>query len=77
MVKYRVVVNWNLCIADGVCYALCPQVFEVGPDGKAQIVEKFRGSNPWEGYVPEELKLCVEQASDACPSNAITIEKIE
>ncbi|MEM1831045.1 MAG: ferredoxin, partial [Desulfurococcaceae archaeon] len=42
----KVKVNWDLCIADGVCYALCPQVFEAGPDGKAQIVKEFRGGQP-------------------------------
>ncbi|MFN3268296.1 MAG: ferredoxin, partial [Zestosphaera sp.] len=38
----KVKVDWNLCIADGVCYALCPQVFEAGPDGKSQIVKEYR-----------------------------------
>jgi len=71
----KVKVDWNLCIADGVCYALCPQVFEAGPDGKSQIVKEFRGSDVTEGVVPDELADCVEQARTACPVGAILVEK--
>ena len=73
----KVTVSWDKCIADGVCYALCPQVFEAGPDGKSQIVDKYRGSEPWIGLVPDDLKDCVEQARMACPVAAITVEKVE
>jgi ferredoxin len=68
-------VDWNLCIADGVCYALCPQVFEAGPDGKSQIVKEYRGSDVTEGVVPDNLSDCVEQAKTACPVGAISVEK--
>ncbi|MEM2055741.1 MAG: ferredoxin [Sulfolobales archaeon] len=70
----KVKVNWDLCIADGVCYALCPQVFEAGPDGKAQIVKEFRGGQPNEGKIPEDLKDCAEQSRVACPVGAISLE---
>lgn len=70
----KVKVNWDLCIADGVCYALCPQVFEAGPDGKAQIVKEFRGKVPNEGTVPDDLKDCADQARTACPVGAISFE---
>jgi len=75
MAKLKVKVDWDLCISDGVCYALCPQVFEAGPDGKSQIVEQYRGANPWEGEVPDDLEDCVEQARTACPTGAIIVEK--
>lgn len=71
----KVKVDWNLCIADGVCYALCPQVFEAGPDGKSQIVKEYRGSDVTEGVVPDNLSDCVEQAKTACPVGAISVEK--
>jgi ferredoxin len=71
----KVKVDWNLCIADGVCYALCPQVFEAGPDGKSQIVKEYRGSDVTEGVVPDDLSDCVEQAKTACPVGAISVEK--
>ncbi|MGC8975685.1 MAG: ferredoxin [Thermoprotei archaeon] len=71
----KVKVDWNLCIADGVCYALCPQVFEAGPDGKSQIVKEYRGNEVTEGTVPDDLSDCVEQAKTACPVGAISVEK--
>ena len=77
MGKLKVVVDWDTCIADGVCYALCPQVFEAGPDGKSQIVEEYRGDKPHEGFVPEDLADCVDQAKTACPTGAISVEKVE
>ncbi|MCD6279002.1 MAG: ferredoxin [Desulfurococcales archaeon] len=77
MVRLKVTVDWDTCISDGVCYALCPQVFEAGPDGKSQIVKEYRGSQPWEGVIPSELKDCVEQAKVACPVSAIKVEEVE
>jgi ferredoxin len=70
----KVKINLDLCIADGVCYALCPQVFEAGPDGKSQIVKEFRGKAPNEGTIPDNLKDCAEQARVACPVGAISFE---
>ncbi len=77
MGKLKVSINWDTCIADGVCYALCPQVFEAGPDGKAQIVEQYRKGEVTVGEVPDDLADCVEQARTACPTGSITVEKIE
>ncbi|MCS7098996.1 MAG: ferredoxin [Sulfolobales archaeon] len=71
---FKVRINWDLCIADGVCYALCPQVYEAGPDGKPQIVKEYRGSQPFEGTIPDELKDCADQGRIACPVGAISIE---
>ncbi|MCX8185391.1 MAG: ferredoxin [Sulfolobales archaeon] len=71
---FKVKINWDLCIADGVCYALCPQVFEAGPDGKAQVVKEYRGKQPFEGTVPDNLKDCADQGRVACPVGAISFE---
>lgn len=71
----KVKVDWGLCIADGVCYALCPQAFEAGPDGKCQVVKEYRGGEVTEGVVPDDLADCVEQSRTACPVGAILVEK--
>ncbi len=64
------------CISDGVCIALCPDVFEWGEDGKSAIAEKYRvGGNIGEGEVPDELFDCVKQAADSCPVQIIIVEK--
>ena len=70
----KVKVNQEACIGCGVCVSMCPDVFELSPEGKSQIVEKFRGASPAEGEIPEDLRSCVEGAADNCPVKAITIE---
>ena len=64
------------CISDGVCIAICPDVFEWGEDGKATIVEQFRvGGNIAEGEIPADLLDCVKQAAESCPANIIHVEE--
>jgi ferredoxin len=73
MAKIKVSVNQDTCIACGVCYSLCPQVFEAGKDGKSQIVSQYSvGGNVTQGEVDESLKDCVESAKNSCPTFSIT-----
>ncbi len=75
MVKVRIDPRDN-CISDGVCIALCPDVFEWGDDGKSAIVAQFRvNDNIAEGNVPDDLKDCVKQAADSCPVQIIHVEE--
>ena len=57
------VVNKDLCIGCGSCTALCSQTFNMGADGKSEVV------NP-QGNSQEEIK----QAVDSCPVQAISLE---
>ena len=79
--KYKVSVDRSLCIACGIAPSLCPQVFEPGEDnGKTRIVGKYSEENSEDtsvGVIPKELYVCVEQAAEACPVQAITIEGIK
>lgn len=75
MVKVKIDPREN-CISDGVCIALCPDVFEWGDDGKSQIVAQYRVNDDIaEGNVPDDLKDCVKQAADSCPVQIIHIEE--
>ncbi len=57
------VVDHGLCIGCGACAALCPEVFEIGPDGKSHVKN------------PDACNTCnCEQARDTCPVGAITLE---
>ncbi len=58
----RVTVDHDLCIGDGVCEAICPQVFVLRDDGLAYVIE-----DP----VSEDLSSEVEEAMDACPTECI------
>ncbi|HDJ27050.1 MAG: ferredoxin [Thermoplasmata archaeon] len=77
--KLRVWIDRDQCIADQVCAALCPQVFEMADDGLSSIVAQYRKdpNNLAEGIVPIELKDCVAQAVDSCPVQIIHMEEIE
>ncbi len=54
-------VDEETCIGCGVCESICPDVFKMNDDGKAEVVK------------PEGAD-CAQEAADACPTGAITIE---
>ena len=70
----KVKIDQGKCIACGLCYGMCPEVFEAGDEGKSQLVEKYRTSSKVEGEVPDSLRNCVEDAKNGCPVGAIEIE---
>ncbi len=53
------VVDPNLCISCGVCVSLCPQVFEMGNDGKSHVI----GEGDYQA------------AMEACPVEAISTDE--
>jgi ferredoxin len=55
-------VDAGKCIGCGACAALCPDVFEMGSDGKSHI--KDTGACD---------KCDCKQAASACPVQAITV----
>jgi ferredoxin len=61
----KIKVNKKKCIGCGTCVGLCPEVFEFGPDGKAQIKA---------GADLEKNKKAVAEAVDFCPAQAVEEE---
>ena len=59
-------IDHDMCIGDGVCEDLCPEVFQLGDDGLAHVINE----NP-----TEELYGCIRDAVDACPVACITVEE--
>lgn len=55
-------VNKEKCIGCGLCTTICPEVFELGDDGK---------SNVKEGADLEKNKDCIKEAKESCPVGAI------
>ncbi|MGB9615638.1 MAG: ferredoxin [Fervidobacterium sp.] len=47
----------------GVCENLCPDVFKLGDDMKAKVLQ------------PETDLECAKDAADSCPTAAITVEE--
>jgi len=64
----HVEVDQDTCISDQVCAATSPDIFEMGDDGKAYVVE---GMTDVEGA---DLDMAREAAM-ACPVDAITIDE--
>lgn len=53
------------CIACGLCCETCPEVFEMAPDGYAEVhVEE----------VPEDAKDSAFEAQENCPVSVITVK---
>ncbi len=52
------------CIGCGSCSAICPDVFEMRDDGKAHV--KKANYDKYD---------CIEDAKNACPTEAISIKK--
>jgi len=62
---YRITVDQSLCNGYGVCEALAPDVFELGPDGLAVLRAGTSGDE------------AVREACEACPMGAISIARVE
>jgi ferredoxin len=60
----KVLVDMNLCQSHGECVVVAPEVFELGDDDVLR----------WKEDVDDELREKMEEAVDACPMMAISIE---
>jgi ferredoxin len=57
-------VDQSLCIGDGICADICPEVFELRDDNLAYVINESPAA---------DLADKVQEASDACPTSAIII----
>ncbi len=57
-------VNKETCIGCGTCESICPEVFKIGDDGKAEVLPA--------DYTA--LKDKIKEAADSCPVDAISAE---
>lgn len=57
-------INSIKCLGCGSCAVICPDAFEIGDDGKAEVKKS------WKKAVEKQIK----QAVEACPVEAIVIK---
>ena len=61
----KVRVDEELCVGDGTCVDVCPEIFEMSGDVAVTKMEE----------VPEGLEDNCKEAADSCPVEAILIEE--
>jgi ferredoxin len=61
----KIIVDYDLCEANAVCMAECPEVFKVDDDDNLHILDE----SP-----PESLRTKVEAAVRLCPKQALKLE---
>lgn len=59
------VIEHDECIGDGICEAICPEVFELRDDGLAYVIDEDPA---------EDLKDKIDKAIDECPVQCIRWE---
>lgn len=65
----KVEINQEECIGCGSCAAVCPKVFEINDEGKAQIKDSH------DPVACQTEESCVQEAADICPVEVIKIHQ--
>ncbi len=65
-VALKLVIDLDECIGDGICEAICPEVFELRDDGLAYVINE----NP-----AADLKEKIDKAIEECPVMCIRWEE--
>ena len=73
----KITVNQGLCIGNGVCAEIAPEVFVLGDDDLAYLHEDGR-MLPGDAslIVPQHLGGAVLEACDQCPAGCIDIDVV-
>ncbi|MDF2543552.1 MAG: ferredoxin [Herbinix sp.] len=53
------------CIGCGLCSDICPKVFQMADDGKAEV---------YVDVIPPDSEDTASEAADSCPVSVITVE---
>lgn len=65
-VSMKAEIDESLCIGDGICVDICPEVFEMRDDNLAHVTN----DNP-EASLSDKIK----ESADACPTGAIIVHE--
>ena len=62
----RILHDPDRCASTGMCEAVAPQLFELGPDGALVVLDR---------HPPAELAAAAADAAAACPTRALRVEE--
>ncbi|MBK3565104.1 MULTISPECIES: ferredoxin [unclassified Streptomyces] len=60
----KAVIDTDRCRGHGICWSICPEVFDLTDDGYAEVLTP---------EVPTEYEAQVREATSSCPERAITV----
>jgi ferredoxin len=60
----KILVDYDLCEANGVCMRIAPEVFEVDENDRLKVLAEHPG---------DELRDKVQKAVDRCPRGALSL----
>lgn len=64
----RAMIDREGCIGCGMCASICPEVFQIGDDGKAYVVNED---------IPDSELVAAKEAESGCPVSVIGISQFE
>jgi ferredoxin len=64
----KVQIDEDLCVGDGTCVEICPEIFEMEDDVAVIKIDE-------EEEVPKKLEAACREAVESCPVEAIIIEE--
>jgi len=74
--KYRIKVDKEACLEDGVCFSMDPAHYEEDDEGKAQVIGGHMDGNVSVGEFDDDGFEDAKEAADLCPGEAIIVEEI-
>jgi ferredoxin len=73
----KVTIDQQLCMGDGLCENIAPDVFSVLEDGVVYVIDRADGDRDpgVAATVPSEFEEAVVEAAEQCPGECIFIER--
>lgn len=66
-------VKKDTCIGCGACTVIADNIFQIGDDGLAEVINPIDNNNEKVAVIKEEDIKNVQDASESCPTGAIEL----
>jgi ferredoxin len=73
----KVTIDQELCMGDGLCENIAPDIFTVLEDGVVYVIDRADGDRDprLAATVPSEFEKAVVDAAEQCPGECIFIDR--
>ena len=76
LIKYKIEINREDCIACGTCYSLDKEHFESDEEGKGQVISGQTDEKTSTGIFTDNNIAQVKEAEDSCPVSVIMVTEL-